>query len=148
MPTIDRHSAKPVDSPGIPLDYYENFGKAVAKNWIIKGVISKGETSSWIGPPGSGKSALLDRYCDPRRRRPRLARLSLKGTCRRCLLRAGARPVGKAPVDGARDRSEGPPNLPIAVASGDHQPAELRVASRRSSIPSARQRLITAVRSA
>jgi len=48
--------AKP---PGIPLDYYENFGTAVAKKPIIKGVINKGERSSWIGPPGSGKSALL-----------------------------------------------------------------------------------------
>ena len=48
--------AKP---PGIPLDYYENFGKAVAKKAIIKGVIYRGERSSWIGPPGSGKSALL-----------------------------------------------------------------------------------------
>jgi hypothetical protein len=46
-------------SPGIPLDYYEDFGKAVAKKAIIKGVIFKGERSSWIGPPGSGKSALL-----------------------------------------------------------------------------------------
>ena len=48
--------AKPL---GIPLDYYENFGKAVAKKAIIKGVIYNGERSSWIGPPGSGKSALL-----------------------------------------------------------------------------------------
>jgi AAA domain/Bifunctional DNA primase/polymerase, N-terminal/Primase C terminal 2 (PriCT-2) len=46
-------------SPGIPLDYYENFGTAVAKDSIIKGVIAKSETSSWVGPPGSGKSALL-----------------------------------------------------------------------------------------
>jgi AAA domain len=29
------------------------------KRWLIKGVIAKGETSSWIGPPGGGKSALL-----------------------------------------------------------------------------------------
>ena len=48
--------AKP---PGIPLDYYEHFGNAVAKDWIMKGVIAKGETSSWIGPPGAAKSALL-----------------------------------------------------------------------------------------
>ena len=45
--------------PRIPLDYYENFGNAVDKDWIIKGVIAKGETSSWIGPPGAAKSALL-----------------------------------------------------------------------------------------
>ena len=46
-------------SPGIPLDYYENFDMSVAKDWIIKGAIAKGETSSWIGPPGAAKSALL-----------------------------------------------------------------------------------------
>jgi hypothetical protein len=29
------------------------------KNWLIKGVFALGETSAWIGPPGSLKSALL-----------------------------------------------------------------------------------------
>jgi hypothetical protein len=44
---------------GYPLEYYETFGAVVTKAWIIKGVIAKGETSSWIGPPGAGKSALI-----------------------------------------------------------------------------------------
>lgn len=44
---------------GYPLEYYENFGALVAKTWLIKGVIAKSETSSWIGPPGAGKSALV-----------------------------------------------------------------------------------------
>ena len=44
---------------GIPLDYCVDFGKLAARRSIIKGVIVKGERSSWIGPPGSGKSALL-----------------------------------------------------------------------------------------
>ena len=30
-----------------------------AKNWIIKGVVAWGETTAWIGPPGSLKSALM-----------------------------------------------------------------------------------------
>jgi RecA-family ATPase len=30
-----------------------------AKNWLIKGIFALGETSAWIGPPGSLKSALL-----------------------------------------------------------------------------------------
>jgi hypothetical protein len=29
------------------------------KNWLIKGIFALGETSAWIGPPGSLKSALL-----------------------------------------------------------------------------------------
>lgn len=55
-PSQTSHQAS---SAGIKLDYYENFGKAAAKKSIIKGVIFKGERSSWIGPPGCGKSALL-----------------------------------------------------------------------------------------
>lgn len=44
---------------GIPLEFYEDFDKTVSKKAIIKGVLYKGERSSWVGPPGSGKSALL-----------------------------------------------------------------------------------------
>jgi hypothetical protein len=43
----------------ISLEHYENFGTTAAKGWIIKNVIAAGETSSWIGPPGAGKSALI-----------------------------------------------------------------------------------------
>jgi hypothetical protein len=44
---------------GIPLEFYEDFDKTVSKKAIIKGVLYRGERSSWVGPPGSGKSALL-----------------------------------------------------------------------------------------
>src|SRR6516164_9354946 len=30
----------------------------VAKRWIIKNVLARGETSSWFGPPGGTKSSL------------------------------------------------------------------------------------------
>ena len=47
-----------------PLIYFDD---AVAgnnsKSWIIKGVIAKGETSSWIGPPKSGKSGVFTDIC-------------------------------------------------------------------------------------
>jgi hypothetical protein len=43
----------------ISLEHYENFGTTIIKDWIIKNVIAAGETSSWIGPPGAGKSALV-----------------------------------------------------------------------------------------
>jgi hypothetical protein len=29
------------------------------KSWLIKGIIAEGETSAWVGPPGSLKSALM-----------------------------------------------------------------------------------------
>jgi hypothetical protein len=31
----------------------------VAKRWLIKGILARGETSAWIAPPGGMKSALL-----------------------------------------------------------------------------------------
>jgi hypothetical protein len=43
----------------VALDFFEDFDKAVAKRPIIKGVLYRGERSNWVGPPGSGKSALL-----------------------------------------------------------------------------------------
>ena len=32
-----------------------------AKQWLIKGILARGETSAWIAPPGAMKSALLAR---------------------------------------------------------------------------------------
>jgi RecA-family ATPase len=33
--------------------------EALAKRWIFKGIMARGETSAWIAPPGGMKSALL-----------------------------------------------------------------------------------------
>jgi hypothetical protein len=44
---------------GMSQTFFEDVEKAKNKRWIIKGVIAQGETSSWIAPPGKGKSALL-----------------------------------------------------------------------------------------
>ena len=44
---------------GLKVTVFDECQEAVIKRWVIKGVIARGETSSWIGPPGSGKSALL-----------------------------------------------------------------------------------------
>jgi hypothetical protein len=46
-------------SDRIKLEYFNNLGEAQPKPWLIKNVIARGETSSWIAPPGKGKSALL-----------------------------------------------------------------------------------------
>jgi hypothetical protein len=54
----DPDDPNPATAP-ILLEHYENFDTSVSKNWIIKNVIAEGETSSWIGPPGAGKSALV-----------------------------------------------------------------------------------------
>jgi hypothetical protein len=47
------------NSQSIKLTFFAEIGETARKQWILKGVIAKGETSSWIGPPGTGKSALL-----------------------------------------------------------------------------------------
>src|SRR5262245_42845907 len=50
--------APPVISP-LALSYFDECNQPGAKQWLIKGVAARSETSSWIGPPGSGKSALI-----------------------------------------------------------------------------------------
>lgn len=47
------------NSQPLTLTYFSDIGETANKQWILKGVIAKGETSSWIAPPGKGKSALL-----------------------------------------------------------------------------------------
>jgi hypothetical protein len=43
----------------IKLTFFDELVKVAPKPWLIKNVIARGETSSWIAPPGKGKSALL-----------------------------------------------------------------------------------------
>ena len=44
----------------LPLTFFDDLSEnPPAKPWLIKNVIARDETSSWIAPPGKGKSALL-----------------------------------------------------------------------------------------
>jgi hypothetical protein len=55
-----RENGGSTTSSGLPLTFFDDLSdKPPAKSWEIKNVIARDETSSWIGPPGSGKSALL-----------------------------------------------------------------------------------------
>ena len=45
--------------PPLKLSYFETCDDTTAKPALLKGLLVKGETSSWFGPPGSGKSALI-----------------------------------------------------------------------------------------
>jgi hypothetical protein len=48
------------NSAGYPFKTFDEMsGETAAKNWLIKGILAKGETSAWIAPPGGLKSALL-----------------------------------------------------------------------------------------
>jgi len=37
----------------------EFSAKPLRKDWFLKGIVAKAETSAWVGPPGSLKSALM-----------------------------------------------------------------------------------------
>jgi hypothetical protein len=52
----DRESS----SKGYPFKTFDEMAAgAVAKRWLIKGVMARGESSAWIAPPGGMKSALM-----------------------------------------------------------------------------------------
>jgi hypothetical protein len=53
-----RPNAKRLPEP-LDLTFFDDADGVVAKDWILKNVMATGETSSWIAPPGMGKSALL-----------------------------------------------------------------------------------------
>ena len=47
-------------SRALPLTFFDDLSDSPSpKPWIIKNVMARNETSSWISPPGKGKSALL-----------------------------------------------------------------------------------------
>jgi AAA domain len=48
-----------VSATALNLTYFDECGAYANKQWILKGIIARGETSAWIAPPGAGKSALL-----------------------------------------------------------------------------------------
>jgi hypothetical protein len=56
-PTATPKPATPVEP--IQLNFFSDLTEAAPKAWLIKNVIARGECSSWIAPPGKGKSALL-----------------------------------------------------------------------------------------
>jgi hypothetical protein len=43
----------------LALTFFDECGEFAQKQWILKGLLARGETSAWIAPPGAGKSALL-----------------------------------------------------------------------------------------
>lgn len=53
------NGSDPKDKNALALTFFEELTEAPPKPWLIKNVIARGETSSWIAPPGKGKSALL-----------------------------------------------------------------------------------------
>lgn len=55
---LEAPGAKP-PAAASALYYFHDCETIVSKEWILKGLIARGEASSWIAPPGAGKSGLL-----------------------------------------------------------------------------------------
>jgi hypothetical protein len=54
-----RQEPESAPAAGLKIKFFGDLDKPTAKPWEIKGVFARGETSTWIGPPGGGKSTLL-----------------------------------------------------------------------------------------
>jgi hypothetical protein len=57
QPVVQRGPSKPTAFAFSTFD--EAVAQSPSKLWLLKGLLARGETSGWIGPPGSLKSALL-----------------------------------------------------------------------------------------
>ena len=56
----ERGNGKDKEAQPLPLTYFDDLTDQPApKPWVIKNVLARGELSSWIAPPGKGKSALF-----------------------------------------------------------------------------------------
>lgn len=58
-PPAEAKPAADANKKTIKLTYFDECAAVSSKRWIVKNVIAHGETSSWFGPPGKGKSGLL-----------------------------------------------------------------------------------------
>lgn len=47
------------DARPLAMTFFDDSDHFALKEWILKGLIAKGETSSCVAPPGAGKSALM-----------------------------------------------------------------------------------------
>jgi hypothetical protein len=57
---IDDHEDKPKRFQyALPYKTFDQCAYSAPKTWLVENVIALGEDSSWYGPPGEGKSALL-----------------------------------------------------------------------------------------
>jgi hypothetical protein len=58
-PNEDIHRDALDIQPPLRLTYFDECARFARKRWMLKGLLAYGETSSWIGPPGAGKSAIM-----------------------------------------------------------------------------------------
>jgi AAA domain-containing protein len=101
----------------LALTFFDELAEAGPKPWLIKNVIARGETSSWIAPPGTGKSALLtDVAVSASGGRNDWRGYRCKGRCGVLYLALERADLVKRRLIAHR-RRDGLPSLPIAVSS-------------------------------
>ncbi len=104
-------------SETIPLSYFGDLGDVTPKPWLIKNVIARGETSSWIGAPGSGKSALLTDITVHLTNGADWRGYRNKGKCGAVYFALERADLVKRRLVAYRLRDDLSPKLPIAVSS-------------------------------
>ena len=100
----------------LKLTFYRDFGKAANKQALIKGVLAANETSTWIGPPGVGKSAIVAEIAVHYLYSQQWRGYRIKergGVCYFAFERAD---LAKRRIEAHRLRDNLPPDLPIAVS--------------------------------
>jgi hypothetical protein len=107
---------KSMNGQPLKLTYFRECDQAGKKQWLIKGVLAANETSTLIGPPGAGKSALATdiaiHYTQGKDWRGHRIK-ELGGVCYFAFERAD---LVKRRLYGYRLRDNLPPDLPIAVS--------------------------------
>jgi hypothetical protein len=101
----------------IRLAFFDTFSNPVPKPWLIKNVMARGETSSWVAPPGGGKSALLGDAAVHLASSTSWRGYRIKEKCGVIYFAIERSGLVKRRFAAHRLRDNLPDNLPIAVAS-------------------------------
>jgi hypothetical protein len=111
----DESASKTGKLDAIKLTFFDELTEATPKPWLIKNVITRGETSSWIAPPGKGKSALLTDIAVHLAHGKNWRNYRTKARCGVVYFAIERADLVKRRLVAYRLR-DGLPNLPIAVA--------------------------------
>jgi hypothetical protein len=113
----DHGDGKAMTEPAITLSYFGDLGDPKPKDWLIKGVVARGELSNWIAPPGKGKSALMtDIFVHGASGADRWRGYRGKGQFGGLYFALERVDLVKRRLTAHRDRDHLPHDLPIAIA--------------------------------
>jgi hypothetical protein len=102
----------------LPLVFYRDLKEARRKDWNIKNVMACGEVSSWFGPPGSGKSAILTDIAIAGASNQQWRGYRIKESFASIYFALERADLVKRRMIAHRLRDELPDDLPIAISGG------------------------------